>query len=101
MTTPRNTEPNSARDSTVERLRPQRRFVKHDVPLGVRAVQALDIAIVVAFANPLMRLVIQFAVVTLLVIVVTTQARSAVDELWFSVVVIVLVILPLIAIMWQ
>ena len=101
MTTPIEPDASPSGGSTLEQLRYQKRFVEVDVPLGVRAIQALDIAIAVAFANPLMRLLIDLAAMALLVIAVTSQARSAVDEPWFTAVVIVLVILPLLAVMWQ
>jgi len=99
LTTPIESETQPA--SGTARLRRRGRFVKQDIPLGVRAIQAIDVLIALAFANPLMKMLIDWAAMALLTIVVTSQARSAVDETWFSVLVFILVIVPLIVIALQ
>jgi hypothetical protein len=69
-----------------------RRFVKPEVPYSVRMMQVLNFLILVAFANRITRALFEVAIVFIFAVVITSEARSAADSFWFSVLVIALVI---------
>ncbi len=100
LTTPSETGANPPVEAGVKGLY-RRRFVKRDVPPAVRVMQALDLVLVLAFANPVMAFVIDVGAFILATIFVTSAARDGVDSGWFSVGVIVLVVLLWLGLVWQ